>query len=374
VLSVLTRIEEEEARRQAREVWRRLKERSAAERRELFEAFPEMSTWAVVEVLCAESCLAAAHSAVTAGELGELALSAAARLPAGQRSHAQGYAWAFVGNARRVGGKLSAANEAFALAAELWQAGDASEPLCPLDASRLLDLEASLRRDERRPSEALALLMRAAQFPNMSPHARARLLIQQANVFEIMGESAKAIAALREAEPAVEGCQDARLLWTLRCGLIVSLCSLGRAAEGAEQLTSARVLTARHGNALDVLRFRWLESRVAAGLGRTGEAIELLSSVRAAFADVEIVYDAALATSELAALYLQIGRTASVKALIRQSMPIFNAGGIYPEAQKALTTFAGAVERDAVTLALAQRLVTYIRRVQHHSGMLPFEV
>jgi tetratricopeptide (TPR) repeat protein len=278
-----------------------------------------------------------------------------------------------MGNSHRVGGELPAANEAFVLSASLWQAGIASGFPCPLDGSRLLDLEASLRKDERRPLEALDLLARAIRAPGLSSIARARLLVQKANTLEVMGEYEQAIAALHEAAPVVENCQDTRLLWLLRCGQALNLCLLDRAAEANDLLPAARTLAEQIGNDLDRLRLRWLESRVAAGLGRTGEAIEVLSSVRTRFEDLNIAYDAALATSELAMHFLQIGRTADVKALIRQSVPIFCAEGIYPEAQKALKIFSEAVERETVSLALARRLVTYLQRAQHDAGVSPFE-
>lgn len=42
-------------------------------------------------------------------------------------------------------------------------------------------------------------------------------------------------------------------------------------------------LAASLGSRLDLLRFDWLQGQVAAGLGRTDEAIDVLSRVRAAF-------------------------------------------------------------------------------------------
>jgi hypothetical protein len=59
--------------------------------------------------------------------------------------------------------------------------------------------------------------------------------------------------------------------------------------------------------------------------------------------------------------------------LVQQSVPIFCAQGVYPEAQKALAIFAEAVERETVTLALARRLVTYLQRAQHDAGIQTFE-
>jgi tetratricopeptide (TPR) repeat protein len=363
----------EKVRRLARDACSRLMTLSVDLRRVAVPLAKSLHTWGVVELLCAESEGAAAHSAGEALELSELALLTADQLPPSIRSQAQGYAWSHMGNSHRVGGELPTANKAFGLSASLWQAGVASGSPCPLDGSRLLDLEASLRREERQPLKALTLLDRAIQTPGLSSAAKVRLLIKKSNTLEVMGEYQQANAALHEAAPAVENSQDTRLLWLLRCGQALSLCFLERAAEANDLLPAARSLAAQIGNDLDGLRFRWLESRVAAGLGRTAEAIEVLSGVRARFIDLKIAYDAALATSELAAHYLQIGRTAEVKALVRQSVPIFCAEGIYPEAQKALALFSEAVEHETVTFAVARRLVTYLQRAQHDASVSPFE-
>jgi len=369
MLAAFTRLEEEDERQQARELWNDIRDQDAAERRRFFEAVPELHSWAVVEVLCAESVRQAAHSAPAAREFAELALWIAGQLDASIRPQAQGYAWGIVANARRVAGDLPQAEEGFDLAEGLWPPDQ--DQACPLNRSRLLDLKASLRRDQRRPLEALDLLERAARTPNLTPIARARLLINKANTLEMLGEHEQALAALREAAPAVADGQEPHLLWLVRFGLAVNLCSLGRAEEVSETLLPAvRLLAAQEENGLAALRLRWLESKVAAGLGRTEEAIVALSRVRAAFADLNMDSDAALATSELAVLYLEVGRTAEVKALVRQSVPIFHAKGILPEERKALVVFREAVERETVTLDLARRLVAYLRRVRYDSSIV----
>jgi len=361
----------EEVRQAAREAYVRLATLPAEQRRLAVARSRKLQTWGMVEVLCCESARAAAHSAPAALELAELALEIAGRLDASIRLQAQGYAWGFVSNARRVAGNLPQSEAGFVLAEALWPA-DLDQP-CPLDRSRLLDLKASLRRDQRRPLEALDLLERAARTPDLTPIARARLQIQKGNALEALGEYESALAALGEAVPAVADGQEPHLLWLVHFGLAVNLCYLDRAAEVSETLLPAvRLLAAQEDNDLSTLRLRWLESKVAAGLGQIEEAIVALSRVREEFVDLELDSDAALATSELAVLYLEIGRTAEVKALVLESIPIFQAKGIYPEEQKALAVFREAVERETVTLALARRLVAYLRRA-HYDESVRFE-
>ena len=92
--------------------------------------------------ICEASAQAAERDAGEARELADLALSIAVQVPEELRSRAEGYCWAHIGNARRAAGDADGAQEAFALARKLWQAGAASELL---PERRMLELEASLR-------------------------------------------------------------------------------------------------------------------------------------------------------------------------------------------------------------------------------------
>jgi hypothetical protein len=146
----------------------------------------------------------------------------------------------------------------------------------------------------------------------------------------------------------------------------LSLCHLGRYAEAEALLPEIRGLTVRLGNELDALRLHWLEGRIAAGLGRTTESLTALSQLRTEFADRGISYDSALATLELAVLYLEKGRVREVKVLARQMAPIFQAQGVHREALATLKLFCEAAEREAITLDLARRMVDYLYRAQHN--------
>ncbi len=75
----------------------------------------------------------------------------------------QGYCWAHIANARWVGNDHSGADEAFARAWDLWRAGSAQSDPDLLAEWRLLDLEASLRRAERRFPESLERSIRLEQ-------------------------------------------------------------------------------------------------------------------------------------------------------------------------------------------------------------------
>jgi tetratricopeptide (TPR) repeat protein len=354
--------EVERAKSAARETWEAISAHPASRRRALLDAIPEAKTAALCALLCEESVKAAAHEASQALELADLALWVADGLEGDDKPAAQGYAWAFVGNARRVqGAKLPAADEAFRRHHALWLEPTGPSPFNP---SRVLDLEASLRREQRRIPEALALLDRALAVAQGSTSI-ARVLIIKAKTLEEAGDFHTAVETLRVAEPLTDTVGDPQLRLALRFNLPVNLCHLKQAAEAEPMLAEVRMLALQLGNALSLVRLHWLEGRVAAGLGRRDEAINLLTRVRGEFASREMAYDMALVSLELAELYAAEGRMDAVRSLARHMAKVFKDQEVHAEARKALAFFRRAAERDSVTPELAGDVVRYLYRARH---------
>ena len=358
-----------EDRTRAEELWEILKPHTPADRRGLVERSLELRSWALCERVCAESAKAAAADANRALDLADLALHIAnhARGPEGWRSRLKGYAWAFVANARRVASDLPGADKAFAKAWELWKACPAEEQ-GPLSEWRLLDLEASLRRAQRRLPEALELLDKAL-LCDLANEFKVRILLNKAFTLEQMNQHERAIEILQEASPLVDTQREPRLLFALRFNLAVNLSQLGRHEEAAALLPEIRLIALRIGNGPDQIRTLWLEGRIAAGLGRRSEAVSCMTQVRMEFAGRGLSYDVALATLELAVLYLEEGQTVKVKELAREMAPIFRAQGVHREAIAALKVFRDAAEQEAATAELARRIVEYLCRARYDPGL-----
>ncbi len=359
-------------RHQAAVLWKTLQDLPPRRRRLAVETERQYWTWALAERLCEQSVRAAAHRADEAMELARLGLRAAELAPGGEvwRSRLLGWAWAFVANARRVQGDLPGAEEGFRQSDRLWETGAAADPGL-LDGTRPLDLKASLRRYQGRFDEALTLLEQALK-ANGSNEARGRLLIKKANTLELMGDSERAVAELRQAEPLLAGSQNTRLSWLARYTLAVNLWQLGRNAEAEALLPEVRKRAVEAGNELDLIRTLWVEGGVAAGLGRREQALSALEQARRYFNTRQIAYDAALASLELAVLYLEEGRTAKVKGLAEEMYWIFKAQGVHQEALAALRLFCEAARKEEATAELARRLVEYLTKARSHPG-LPFE-
>jgi len=357
----------------AGELWQTLQALSPRERLTAVETKRKYRNWALAERLCAESARAAAHRADRAMELAGLALRVAELTPGNEvwGSRLQGYVWAFVGNARRVHGDLPGAEEAFLRSDQLWEAGEAADPGL-LDAARLLDLKASLRRYQGCFEEALDLLDQALQASG-SKEACGRLRINKANTLELLGKFEQAVVELQQAENLIEGTQDPRLPWLVRFTLAVNLCKLGRYEEAGAMLPAVRELAVRLSNELDLVRVLWLEGRVLAGLRRLGEALPALEQVRRYFSAGQIAYDAALASLEVAVFYLEEKRPGEVKRLAEEMLWIFKSQGVHKEALAALRLFCETARREEATADLARRVVDYLVRARNNPG-LRFEV
>jgi tetratricopeptide (TPR) repeat protein len=262
-----------------------------------------------------------------------------------------------------VAGELEAAEAAMEKAKHLWQAG--ADPDGLLDPGRLLDLEATLRHAQRRFAEALALLDEAAAVGRRPE----RVLIQKGVTLEKTGAYERAVETFLQAIPLVERQGDRRLRNILDFNLAVSLVHLGNHGEAAELVPRVRDLALEDGDELALVRLTWLDGRIAAGLGRPHEALRHLEEARKQFAARKMSYDVALALLEEAALLLELGRTAEVKALALELGKVFRSKGVHREALAALRLFEEAVEQQTATAELARRVLRYLFQARHDQGL-----
>jgi tetratricopeptide (TPR) repeat protein len=178
-----------------------------------------------------------------------------------------------------------------------------------------------------------------------------------------------AIEALEQARPLVERQADLRNRCVLEFNLCKCLIDAGRHAEAAALLPKVKGLARQLGNGLDLLRCRWLQGLVAAGLGQLEEAAADLEAVAGELAALGIAFDAAQASLDLAVLSLRQGRPAEVKRLAGQIVAVFKAQRVHREALAAVIVFHEAAEQERATAELAKKLSDYLRRAQHAPGL-----
>jgi hypothetical protein len=116
------------------------------------------------------------------------------------------------------------------------------------------------------------------------------------------------------------------------------------------------------------LRQNWLRGKIALGTGRPKDAEDAFLAARDGFVQQGIGYDAAMVSLDLALVYLREGRTAEVRRVAEEMIPLFEAEDVHPEAVAALILFHEAVRREVVTSESVEELMAYLKRVRENQG------
>lgn len=359
-----------QARMEAVELCKALLRSTEKMRRLYIEQSKIYQTWQVAERLCELSEEAAGRSAEVAVELAELAQRVAELIQGEEkwRVRVLGFCLAFLANAWRVAGELEKAGEIFARALELWSQGEEGDPERILPVWRILDLEASLRRSQRKFTEALRLHEEArAAAPR---EAWGRILVKKACTYDQMFEAVEAIRVLQEAAPYVEEANQPRLRFQAACLMAVNLSHLCRYREAEEWVRRAFAGGVDSRDELQLMRARWLSGRVAAGLGQFEKALEAFEAVRRYLDQKKIAYDYALASLEEARLLYDLGQYRKVQEMVVQDMRwVFQKAQIHREAMAALNLFRDAVEGERATAELARRVHDFLVRAEKNPDL-----
>ena len=362
------------SRAEAPRLWESFRDLPHARRLALAQAGNPFLSLGFCEFLCGMSRELGAVDAAEAGALAELAVIVADHLadeePAEDRwlYQLRAYAWAHMGNARRVQGNHQEAESAFAMADQWWEAGEEGTGDALGYRPVILSLKASLKGAQGRFSEALDLLHEAFDVHLIAGerHLAGRVLIQEGYTLIEMGDLDRAIPVLQKAEELIDPAREPRLILCARHNLLDNLSKAGRFSEARALLPQVRELSRSAGSQLDRVRLRWVEARIAAGLGEADEARRAFSEAQRGFLDQSIAYDAALVSLEMATFLLQEGRTAEVRDLAREMIPIFHAQDIHREALAALAVFQAAAALDAATVELAREVEAFLARARRN--------
>jgi tetratricopeptide (TPR) repeat protein len=322
-------------------------------------------TWAVCQVLLRRSLEAAFEEPAQAVNLAELGVFVAQSLgPAYDPSWVldlQARAEACLGNARRVLGELRSAETAFRRAEAYLSASTTGNQQV---LAEILDLKASLRRDQKRLDEALHLLQEAFSLCEEAgdEHALGAVLLKKAKILEETGALAEAVQLLRKAAGKIDPGRSERLSVYARHNLVWTLTTAGHHEEALEMLPQVQELFQRIARPIDFIRLRWAEGRIAAGLGKRAEAEATFLTVQQEFLRHGMGYDAALVALDLAILYAEERRTAELKHLAGETGPIFESRDVHREALSALVLFKEACQEERLTLQLANEIAWTLQR------------
>jgi tetratricopeptide (TPR) repeat protein len=323
---------------------------------------------ALGEVLLEHAHEAGFSDPVRASELARLAVTLAGLLvdPIGGETGGEGIdgllarAWAQLGNALRIRCDFAGAEQAFETASGLLESGRVSA----LETARVLDLQASLKREQRRFDEAAALMDRVvALYRKLGQKALLGSALKQKSM--VCGESGDLegeIALLRRALELLSPDREPRPFLAARHNLISALCEAGRPRDAFALLFHTRPLYLKQGDRMNLLRLRWLEGTVALGLQRHEQAAVAFHEVREAFLELGLDYDAALASLDLTEVYALQGRTADVRRLAEEMLEVFQVRNIHREALGALAVLQQAARLERAGIVLVRDVASFLKR------------
>ncbi len=274
----------------------------------------------------------------------------------------RGRAWAYRGNCRRIRGDFRVAREAFCAASRFISQGSGDL----LEVARLYDLESTLCRVQRRFGEARDLIQKAISIylSTDEKHLAGRTMVSQSLLLSEEGHFKEAILVLKEALTLTEPDREPHLVMVAHHNLVSYLMELGRYEEAQAMLPKVRRRTVENGSRYQLLRLRFLEGMIQLGLGHESRAEAAFLEVRKGFAELEVSYGVADVSLELAALYLRQGRTAEIKQLAVEMVPLFESRDLHQEAIAALMLFKRAVEMETLTARVVQEVSGVLERSQ----------
>lgn len=266
-------------------------------------------------------------------------------------------------NALRVNERYEKAGTVLAEAEGYLAAGSGDTGLSALAC----EVKASLRLAQRRLPEALTLLEEACRLYRSGGdlHLVGRTQVSHASVLYASGRAAEAAHLLQEALPLLDGDRDRAVVQGATSSLALCLADSGEYRQAGDLLLAAGLQEAFADQPLNLLRLRWVEAKIHAGLDRLDRAAAAFAEVRAGFLARGLYYDAALAGLDMAGVWLRQGRTQGLQRLLLQIRIVFRRLDLpTPEALVAITFLMHACRLGAATVRTVQQTRDFLFRCQ----------
>lgn len=273
-------------------------------------------------------------------------------------------------NAHRTFGRLTEARRTLALAKR--KLGDGS--LDPITEAEVGYFEGTLLFAERRLPAALASIRRSREvFEEFSDAYSVGLCLNaESGILETSGSSVAAIEAAQQAIERVDPAQHPKLAGAARGNLVWSLTAAGRTDEALARLDEFRPFCSTFADGPTRNRLTWRHAKLAAQQGDLRSAERLYREAAEKFLELELPYEAAGVSLELALLLHDQGRFDEVREIAAADLSTFRGLGVEPDAIAAWVAFRNAAEAEAVSRSLLERLSAYFQTAKVRPGH-PFE-
>lgn len=269
-------------------------------------------------------------------------------------------AWAVYGNACRIAGDLTEAQQALDRAAEILGPGAGN----PEDRARLYELQASL--ESARGNDELALAAVDAAYALYQErgdrHMAGRALITKGLYTGWAGRSRDAFRITQRGLDMVDEAREPELVLAAIHNQIWFLVESGRLREARSLLGAHRdELATDEAQRLDLL---WLEGRILAGLRNERRALLDLEAAEQGFAAAGRRSQAASVKLDQAAIHLRLGDAARALSLVRAAEEAFLQIEAPQSTHMALAFLRQRLAQRALPAPVVLRLADIIRRGQ----------
>jgi hypothetical protein len=274
-------------------------------------------------------------------------------------------AWGEYGNACRVTDDLLLADWSIQRALELYKQGSGS----PVLRARLSEITAGVLAYERHFPEAFRALDLSYVLYRRHHHEHdaLRVLIRRGTYTGRSGDPEMGLLLLARALTFGNDNQvmDPKLSFIALHNILLFRVECGEFAAARRQLFDMRSLYASHAGAVDSVKLRGIEAKIAAGLGEDKRAEKGFQEVRNEFNRRGQVYHSAIMGLDLAALWLRMGRHSDVKRIVSEILEVFRSRHVAREMIAALLMLRTALEKDRASLAL---IVGVAALIEQHQG------
>jgi tetratricopeptide (TPR) repeat protein len=261
--------------------------------------------------------------------------------------------WCQYGTALRVRSQLRESAAALVRAQRFREEGTGD----PLVRAQLCANLLSLRMAQRRFGEAFQLAEEAGQIYQEigDTDALATTLVQEAIAYIYAGESGNAVPVLNRAIPLINA-QDPHLLLAACHNLVRCYLDLERPEQALSLFFEIRGLYREIDDALILLRAGTQEGYMLRDLGHLRAAEAAFIRARDGFCEHNILYEAAVVSLDLAAIYVQVGDAEKLEEMVSTSIPIFRSLGVDREAIAALLQLQQLAEQSQQAFELIRML------------------
>jgi len=319
-------------------------------------------TWGLCELLLERSWSLRHEDPPRMLQLAGLAVEAADRLDperygTRETSDLRARAWGEYANACRISDDLVQAEQAICRAVELRTKGSGSETL----QARLAELTAGILSHQRNFPGAFKAIDLAYKIHKKQgdTESEARVLVKRGIYVGRSGDPEQGIEILARALRRIE---DSRLRFLVLHNILLFRVERGEFREANLQLFEMRPLYLRHAGAVDLMKLKGVEGKIAAGLGEFERAERILLQAKASFEKRGQIYHAATLGMDLAAVWLRQGRTEAVKRLVLELLEVFRARYVARESIAALLMLRDALDRDLASLELLAMVASVLEQ------------